>query len=306
MPNQPTTQVQKLVMLGLGEAGKSSIKSIVFDGKKTHDVSDYKATSNYIRTSNSFIGSTFSIFDCGGQEVFLTRYVGKLSEFIFSSVKVLVWVIDVGNFEGVSKSKYYFDLAMERLHQYSPEATVYCLFHKIDLLTPDKKTEVVETLKNFFTPFKSFETKYHATNIFDHSIFTAFSDIMGNFIRGSVTTRSIKETLTRFMQENAEILSGISLFTDKGFLVSGEGDMVEEQTAPANLWLTNADKMQKALGANSLVKGVFETEDSLFIFQKIKDGFLCAVKADKSAPIQYVLMKIDEMVDLVKDVLISA
>ena len=76
--------VSKILFMGLGASGKSSIRSIVFEGKSLDDVKDYNATINYTRSTRNIIDSAFQIFDCGGQESFISVFVGDQAEFIFS------------------------------------------------------------------------------------------------------------------------------------------------------------------------------------------------------------------------------
>lgn len=120
--------IQKVVFLGLGHSGKSSIKSVVFEGKSPEEVMDYAATINYTRSTKGVLDSAFQIFDCGGQENFISVFVGDQAEFIFSDVIVLIWVVDVSNMDQISTSKFYFDHALKRLNQYSPEAEIYVFF----------------------------------------------------------------------------------------------------------------------------------------------------------------------------------
>ena len=52
---------------------------------------------------------------------------------MFSSVVALIWVVDVSAEDELSRSKFYFDLALENLRQNSPDAQVFCFLHKSDL-----------------------------------------------------------------------------------------------------------------------------------------------------------------------------
>ena len=40
----------KIIFMGLGASGKSSITSIIFEGKQPEEVLGYHATNNYART----------------------------------------------------------------------------------------------------------------------------------------------------------------------------------------------------------------------------------------------------------------
>ena len=68
----------KLLFSGLSEAGKTAIRDRVFLGKLATEVEGYGATLNYERqiiTLDS--GFNFTIFDLGGQKVFLNRYLNQ-------------------------------------------------------------------------------------------------------------------------------------------------------------------------------------------------------------------------------------
>ena len=54
---QQNNQPNKVLFMGLGASGKSSIRSIVFEGKSLEDVKDYKATINYTRSTKNIIDS---------------------------------------------------------------------------------------------------------------------------------------------------------------------------------------------------------------------------------------------------------
>ena len=119
----------KIIIMGLGASGKSSITSIIFEGKQPEDVKNYHATIQYERTPVSLI-KDLQILDCGGQDSFITAFLGEeKSEFIFSDLKVLIWVVDISDSKNVSTSKYYFDTAINAsqlgstLNQHSPQRT---------------------------------------------------------------------------------------------------------------------------------------------------------------------------------------
>lgn len=287
--------------MGLGASGKSSIRSVVFEGKDPKDVADYAATINYTRSSKSLVGTAFQIFDCGGQESFINTFIGDQAEFIFSDVRILVWVVDVSNFDQVSTSKFYFDHALAKLNEHSPGAEVFCLCHKLDLVLPDMREELLMTMKQFFVPLDAIEVHYAGTSIFDHSVFKTFGEILQSLISKSGKAQSVSEALQDFIKQTKE-LEGVTVYTDEGLPVFEEGatDMI---VLPANLWLSSSDRLSDEFGTQTVLKSMIETDDFVFVFHNIKNKLLLTGVAKKVAPLQFVMVKMDELAKIVNELL---
>jgi GTPase SAR1 family protein len=287
--------------MGLGASGKSSIRSVVFEGKSPEDVKDYSATINYTRSTKNIIDSAFQIFDCGGQESFISVFIGDQAEFIFSDVTILVWVVDVSNFDQVSTSKFYYDHAVKRLREFSPTAVIFCLFHKIDLLLPDMKDQVTETMKSYFVAIGEIEIHYRATSIFDKSLFQIFGEMIQTMILKNTKAKTVSEAIQEFIETNKE-LSGIAIYTDEGLPVFEEGALAEQIILPANLFLTNYDRISDEIPSDTF-KTTLETNDYLFVFQRIKAELLLTGVAKKVAPLQFVMVKMNQLADVVSQLL---
>lgn len=303
MTAQPSSQ--KVLFMGLGASGKSSIRSVVFEGKSPDDVKDYHATINYTRSSKSIIDSAFQIFDCGGQESFISVFVGEQAEFIFSDVAIMVWVVDVSNFDQVSTSKFYFDMATKRLNEFSPKSTIFCLFHKSDLLFPNMRDQVMDTMKQYFTSSaENLNIHYRGTSIFDHSIYLAIGEMIQTLILKTTRAKTVSEAIQEFIEQNKE-LSGIAIYTEDGLPVFEEGDLAERIILPANLWLSNYDRISDEFETNENFKTTLETNDYIFVFQRIKgeDNLLLTGIAQRVAPLQYLLVKMDKIADVVTSLL---
>lgn len=288
--------------MGLGASGKSSIRAVAFEGKSPEDVKDYSATINYTRSSKNIIDSAFQIFDCGGQESFISVFIGEQAEFIFSDVAILVWVVDVSTFDEVSTSKFYFDHAEKRLNQFSPNAEIFCLFHKVDLLLPDMHDEIMETLKDYFVdPENKLKIHYYATSIFNKSIFITVGDILQRLILKSTKAKTVSEALKEFMKKNEE-LAGVAIYTQDGLPVFEEGMNTDQLIVPANLWLTNLDRLEDEFTSDTF-KTTLETNDYLFVFQQIRSELLLSGVARKVSPLNYTLIKMEQLADLINELI---
>ncbi|MFX1514570.1 MAG: ADP-ribosylation factor-like protein, partial [Promethearchaeota archaeon] len=130
------------MILGLAESGKSTIIRSVIEGEKPKLGERYEATIRYQRKRKKIAGTELIIFDLGGQVRFLDRFIGDLSEFIFSEVSTFIFVIEPMKVAEFTRAKYYLEVSLEKLQQYSPNTIVYALVHKVDLI-PSKLVEKV-------------------------------------------------------------------------------------------------------------------------------------------------------------------
>ena len=132
--------------MGLTLSGKTSIRQFMQHQLDFKKYGNCQPTIDYERFRITLGDREITGFDLGGTG-FLDRFTGELSEFIFSAVKSLVFVVDSINIREVSQAKYYFDLALKRLMQYSPTARVFVFQHKVDLIPKDMKVEVQQTIE---------------------------------------------------------------------------------------------------------------------------------------------------------------
>src|SRR6266576_2096866 len=91
---------------------------------------------NHVR----FLGDLIlNLWDCGGQDAFMDSYLSTQRPTIFQQVGVLIYVFDVETQEKSKDLEYYRD-CIDGLRQYSPEASVFLLIHKMDLVRDKQGT----------------------------------------------------------------------------------------------------------------------------------------------------------------------
>ncbi|MHA1946327.1 MAG: ADP-ribosylation factor-like protein [Candidatus Hodarchaeales archaeon] len=289
---------QKVLLMGLGASGKSSIKSIVFEGKSLESVKDYSATINYSRSTKNIIDSAFQIIDCGGQELFLSSFIGDQAEFIFNGVSILIWVVDLSNFDQVSTGKFYFDHAVNRLLEYSPNAVVFCFLHKSDMIIDKMHDEIYENMKTYFTPPEIIKVHYVLTSIYDHSIFLAVGDMIRTLIVKDSTANSMSETIQAFAKKNNEIM-GITLFNKDGLPLFTQGTMVNQAFQPSDLISSNHVRTLNEFTRSSAFKISLETDLHFYIFHKVNSDLILSLITQKTLPLQFVLLKTSEIADVI-------
>lgn len=162
-----------------------------------------------------FLGNlVLNLWDCGGQESYMDQYFQSQKENIFRNVEVLIYVFDVESRE-FDKDMHYYQSCLEAILNYSPDAKIFCLIHKMDLIVEDQRDSIFKTrqedLKKLSLPL---ECKAFRTSIWDETLYRAWSSIVYQLIPN---VKAIESSLHQF----ATILDAdeVLLFERATFLV---------------------------------------------------------------------------------------
>lgn len=71
----------------------------------------------------------------------MENYFASQRDNIFRNVEVLIYVFDVESRE-LDKDMHYYQTCLEAILQNSPEAKIFCLVHKMDLVQEDQRDAV--------------------------------------------------------------------------------------------------------------------------------------------------------------------
>lgn len=130
-----------------------------------------------------FLGNlVLNLWDCGGQYRFYESYFDSQKDTIFRNVEVLIYVFDIdsGDIEYDIKS---FDDVLESMEQNSPDASIFILIHKMDLVAEeDKQRAFTERSVMIQNRSKQFNIRCFATSIWDETLYRAWSQIVYSLI----------------------------------------------------------------------------------------------------------------------------
>jgi len=206
---------KKVLLMGTHGSGKTSMRSIIFANYIAKDTSRLGATVNIENSNIKFLGNLFlSLWDCGGQAAYMESYFGQKRDHLFSSVEVLIYVFDVKSKEE-QKDISHFKETLKAIKECSPEAKIFCLVHKMDLIKEPERvqafTEKEGQLKSLTAPLK---VHCFQTSIWDETLFKAWSSIVYSLIPNS---RELELRLTKFcaLSETDEVV----IFERATFLV---------------------------------------------------------------------------------------
>jgi len=201
--------------MGKNGSGKTSMRSIIFANYIARDTRRLGATIDVEHSHVRLLGNlTLNLWDCGGQEAFMENYFASQKENIFRNVAVLIYVFDVESRE-LEKDMHYYQSCLEAIMTHSPDAKVFCLVHKMDLVQEDQRDVVFkereEDLKRLSRPIG---VTCFRTSIWDETLYKAWSQIVHLLIPNV-------ETVERKLGELSEAICAdeILLFERATFLV---------------------------------------------------------------------------------------
>ncbi|KAG8859368.1 GTP-binding protein gtr1 [Tulasnella sp. 330] len=172
---------KKVLLMGRSGSGKTSMRSIIFSNNVTASgTSRFGATIDVEQNTVRFLGSlVLNLWDCGGQDSFLDSYLTAQKATIFQHVGVLIYVFDVESRE-TDKDLGYYRVFLEACRKHSPEADVFVLVHKMDLVGgPKEKVEVLKRKKKeLLANSGGSQIKIFGTTIWDESLYKAWSRIV--------------------------------------------------------------------------------------------------------------------------------
>uniref|UniRef100_A0A8B9Q3H6 Ras-related GTP-binding protein n=3 Tax=Apteryx TaxID=8821 RepID=A0A8B9Q3H6_APTOW len=180
----PSTAMKKKVLLmGKSGSGKTSMRSIIFANYIARDTRRLGATIDVEHSHVRFLGNlVLNLWDCGGQDTFMENYFTSQRDNIFRNVEVLIYVFDVESRE-LEKDMHYYQSCLEAILQNSPDAKIFCLVHKMDLVQEDQRDlifkEREEDLRRLSRPL---ECACFRTSIWDETLYKAWSSIVYQLI----------------------------------------------------------------------------------------------------------------------------
>ncbi|XP_026466521.1 ras-related GTP-binding protein A [Ctenocephalides felis] len=187
---------KKVLLMGKSGSGKTSMRSIIFANYIARDTRRLGATIDVEHSHVRFLGNlVLNLWDCGGQEAFMENYFASQRDNIFRNVEVLIYVFDVESRE-LDKDMHYYQSCLEAILQNSPEARIFCLVHKMDLVAEEQRDMIFrereEDLKRLSKPL---ECTAFRTSIWDETLYRAWSSIVYMLIPN---VKALENSLAQF------------------------------------------------------------------------------------------------------------
>jgi len=276
------SQTEKVLLMGLAESGKSTIVQVGFEGRSPPPIdSRYDATLEYHRKTVDVDGEKLSIFDVGGQKAFLDRFTGELAEFIFTNVRMLIWVVDLTKLEELTRAKFYFDKCLENLEKYSNTAQVAIFLHKKDMV-PEDLEFYVYAIKSALLTDISTHVALHLTSVYDDSLFEAIRSTISS---GERTPEQFQSLIVSFhAKTQASSVEVVSLSVGSPLTRVGDdraSNVLFEKFNPTFMEVFSNNSLEDP--SETLTGSILETETGLMVWRKIDEDLVLTASFPKDA-----------------------
>uniref|UniRef100_A0A8C0DYT1 Ras-related GTP-binding protein n=1 Tax=Balaenoptera musculus TaxID=9771 RepID=A0A8C0DYT1_BALMU len=294
LPN--TAMKKKVLLMGKSGSGKTSMRSIIFANYIARDTRRLGATSKmfYLIVKSGDLNNSHNTLGCsnlGIQDTFMENYFTSQRDNIFRNVEVLIYVFDVESRE-LEKDMHYYQSCLEAILQNSPDAKIFCLVHKMDLVQEDQRDlifkEREEDLRRLSRPL---ECSCFRTSIWDETLYKAWSSIVYQLIPN---VQQLEMNLRNF----AEIIEAdeVLLFERATFLVISHYQCKEQRDVHRSEKISNIIKQFKLscskLAASFQSMEVRNSNFAAFIDIFTSNTYVMVVMSDPSIPSAATLINI--------------
>lgn len=176
---------------GLTNTGVSTLLRAFLEWPKWTPSRDdaYHATIDFERKEINYVNSQFVIFDLENHTAFLDRWVGELSEYMFSGVNVLVFIVDPIEIRDLKRVRYYFEKMKDHLDTYSPSAKIFVFLHKWDLVPSNLTGELYNEIRSFLfanldPSFLEAQIRVYKTSVFTRPLTSPMLDVFITALTG--------------------------------------------------------------------------------------------------------------------------
>ncbi len=148
------------------------------------------------------------------QDAFMENYLTQQRNHVFSNVGVMIYIFDIES-RDVERDLLTYRAMLAALGQFSPQASLYILIHKMDLIVPHQREDLYNRhISLIRSRTEGFTLVPFATSIWDQSLYKAWAEIIHDLVPNMDAIERHLSTLGGII-EAEEVL----LFERSSFLV---------------------------------------------------------------------------------------
>ncbi len=287
---------KKIIIAGLPGAGLKTIKACVVDNNPPDDLKPIIQKLDVGNTMRDLLQRRVLIIKCGGEKS-IQDILSRDNDPLYEYVEALVFILDITEQSIFSIAHYWFEALVKHLHKISPEARVYLLLNKVDLLAEkNNASDYIRATKNLFTS-KGLDLIIHETSIYDASSFYAFRDVLMKEVDDQI---SMKEYLNRALRGSS--FSGIAVYSKVGLPIYVAGELPPIVEISANVMLSSVSRITEELDENDEVTStILQMKKKTFMIFKVVNENCIFVGLSKRRPkLGQMLIETDRMVEILQ------
>ncbi|MHA1276185.1 MAG: ADP-ribosylation factor-like protein [Candidatus Helarchaeota archaeon] len=209
------TSLKKILVIGLDQAGKTSILNIL---KQKYNLMDnIKPTAGIERDEFNILGVPILSWDLGGQQKFRQGYLKDFK--IFAETDALYFVVDLLNPKRYEEALQYYGDVLDICKKLDLRPRIVLCIHKADpnIRNSLNTQEIIKNLKDdFLARSRGYEIKIYVTSIYDRkTIAEAFSKTLQKLI---VSLKVFNKILTSMLRQLN--LDALLLFDEKMLILN--------------------------------------------------------------------------------------
>ena len=287
---------KKIIIAGLPGAGLKTIKSCVIDNDPPDELKPIIQKLDVGNSMRDLLQRRVLMINCGGDRN-IQDILSRDSDPLYEHVEALVFVIDITEQASFSIAQYWFEALVKHLLKISPNARLYLLLNKIDLLAEHPNaSNYIRATKNLFS-IDGLDIVVHETSIYDASSFFAFRDVLMKEVDDQI---SVKQYLNRALKGSS--FSGMAVYSKDGLPIYVAGELPPVVEISANVMLSSVSRISDELDENDEVSStILQMKKKSFMIFKVVNSDCIFVGLSKKRPkLGQMLIETDQIVEVVQ------
>ncbi len=181
------TDMKKIILMGKPNAGKTTIKQLIFEGMNAQDLIDHplRPTRGLMMSQYSWFDVNCSVFDTAGQKFYDAFSNKNLKTKIFSGGTYIVFIFDyTGWIDEAQREEIYKDIEQikDTMKEGRYKSELVLFFHKVDLIAELEYADFIEKVGKELRD--KFDVRVFFTSIkseFLYSLYNAFYELLNEF-----------------------------------------------------------------------------------------------------------------------------
>jgi len=173
MNPKESNSVRKIVIMGLNNAGKSSIALNLRGKKDLLSHLSLNPTQDHQVINTEIMNTEFNFLDLSGQKDYRSKHLGNISQYLEDCDK-LIYVIDIQDKKRYELALDYFEKIIDKIKVLEPSLDLSIFIHKYDPGIEENYPDIQNKLNYLVNELKEIVPSKIPFEVFKTTIYTIF------------------------------------------------------------------------------------------------------------------------------------